>query len=212
MGDSHELVRGQLSWVCAVASWRRSVHDLYAAVRAEHDPATAHATWAAERSALFETHPASPRQPGQALRHAAYDPAFRFVLPLLPADPERWAPQTGTDGAVPFDRVGRFELPGLGSLDIWWLASYGNGLFVPLRDSTAGRTTYGAGRYLLDTVKGADLGRADGAGDQWVVDLNFAYNPSCAYDPTWACPLAPAGNRLAAQVPVGELLPDVGEG
>ena len=71
------------------------------------------------------------------------------------------------------------------------------------RDGRA-RTTYGAGRYLLDTVKGADLGRE---GDGWVVDLNFSYNPSCAYDPAWACPLAPAGNRLEAEVPVGELSP-----
>ena len=87
---------------------------------------------------------------------------------------------------------------------MWWLGSYGNGIFVPLRDATAGTTTYGAGRYLLDTVKGADLGRE---GDAWVVDLNFSYNPSCAYDPDWACPLAPAGNRLEAAVPVGELTP-----
>jgi uncharacterized protein (DUF1684 family) len=78
---------------------------------------------------------------------------------------------------------------------------------VPLRDATAGRTTYGAGRYLLDTVKGADLGRE---GDGWVLDLNFSYNPSCAYDPDWACPLAPLGNRLTAEVPVGELAPTGG--
>ncbi|WP_295701182.1 DUF1684 domain-containing protein [Lapillicoccus sp.] len=216
MGSSDEdddSLRPQPAWSLAVASWRRAVHDLYAAVRAEPDPVAAHAVWAAGRSVLFATHPASPRQPGQVLQHAAYDPAMRFELPMLPADPERWAPQTGTDGAVPFDRVGRFELPGLGSLDVWWLASYGNGFFVPLRDATAGRSTYGAGRYLLDTVKGADLGRADGRGgvsgpgERWVVDLNFAYNPSCTYDPAWACPLAPTGNRLAAEVPVGELLP-----
>jgi len=203
----------------AVAAWRREVHALYATVRAEPDPATAHAAWVAGRAVLFAAHPASARQPGQELRHAAYDPAFRFVVPVLPAPAQAWAPQTGSDGAVPFERIGRFELPGLGSLDVWWLASYGGGVFVPLRDATAGPTTYGAGRYVLDTVKGADLGRVgeqpgsqaegtDGAHEQgWVVDLNFAYNPSCAYDPAWACPLAPAGNRLAADVPVGELLP-----
>ena len=85
--------------------------------------------------------------------------------------------------------------------------AYGNGIFVPLRDATAGHSTYGAGRYLLDTVKGADLGRE---GDAWVVDLNFSYNPSCAYDPNWACPLAPPGNRLDIEVPVGELSPTGG--
>ncbi len=190
------------TWSQSVASWRRAVHALYADVRAAADPAAAQADWVRARTALFEQHPASPRQPGQALRHAPYDPAYRFVVPLEPAEPMTWQPHTGTDGPVPFERAGRFALPGLGDLDMWWLGSYGNGLFVPLRDTTAGRTTYGAGRYLIDTVKGADLGRED---DAWVIDLNFAYNPSCAYDPRWACPLAPAGNRLNADVPVGEL-------
>ncbi len=70
----------------------------------------------------------------------------------------------------------------------------------------AGRRT-GGGRYLLDTVKGADLGGSDG---QLVIDLNFAYNPSCAYDPDWACPLAPPGNVLKPELSAGELLPDGG--
>ena len=199
-----------LSWSQHVASWRREVHALYSDVRANPDPAAAHADWVARRTALFRDHPASARQPGQELDHAAYDPAYRFVVQLQPAEPEEWAPTTGTDGAVPFTRAGRFDIPGIGSLDVWWLESYGNGIFVPLRDATAGRTTYGAGRYLLDTVKGADLGREgpDGAeGTRWVLDLNFSYNPSCAYDPNWACPLAPLGNRLEADVPVGELSP-----
>ena len=64
-----------------------------------------------------------------------------------------------------------------------------------------GTTTYGGGRYLLDTVKGADLGTEDG---RLVLDFNYAYNPSCAYDPSWACPLAPPGNRLAIAVEAGE--------
>jgi uncharacterized protein (DUF1684 family) len=72
---------------------------------------------------------------------------------------------------------------------------------VPLRDATAGTTTYGAGRYLLDTVKGADLGME---GDRLVLDFNFAYNPSCAYDPRWVCPLAPPPNRLDVAIEAGE--------
>jgi uncharacterized protein (DUF1684 family) len=193
-----------LSWSQAVASWRREVHALYSDARAHRDPASAHADWVERRTAMFEAHPASARQPGQELRHASYDPAYRFVLEMEPAPPEVWQPTTGSDGAVPFSRAGRFDIPDLGTLDVWWLGSYGNGVFVPLRDATAGHTTYGAGRYLLDTVKGADLGHE---GDAWVLDLNFAYNPSCAYDPDWACPLAPRGNRLEAEVPVGELSP-----
>jgi uncharacterized protein (DUF1684 family) len=197
-----------LTWSQHVASWRREVHALYADVRSASSPAAAHAEWVERRTALFADHPATARQPGQELRHAAYDPAYRFMLEMQPAEPEEWVVTTGTDGSVPFTRAGRFDLPGIGSLDVWWLGSYGNGFFVPLRDATAGRTTYGAGRYLLDTVKGADLGRE---GDTWVLDLNFSYNPSCAYDPDWACPLAPLGNRVAAEVPVGELSPATAE-
>jgi uncharacterized protein (DUF1684 family) len=196
-----------VSWSQHVSSWRREVHALYADVRAGPDPATAHEEWVERRTRLFHEHPATARQPGQELRHAPYDPAYRFVLPIEPAAPATWEPTTGSDGAVPFTRAGRIEIPDLGSLDVWWLGSYGNGIFVPLRDATAGRTTYGAGRYLLDTVKGADLGRE---GSAWVVDLNFSYNPSCAYDPSWACPLAPLGNRLDGEVPVGELTPTGG--
>jgi uncharacterized protein len=118
--------------------------------------------------------------------------------------PHRIEVTTGTDGVVPFDRVGRLHLP-VGDLDVWWLGSYGGGLFVPLRDGSSGQESYGGGRYVIDTVKGADLGGHPRSG--LVVDLNFAYNPSCAYDPAWACPLAQPGNRLPVPVPVGELMP-----
>jgi uncharacterized protein (DUF1684 family) len=98
------------------------------------------------------------------------------------------------------------HLPDIGDLDVWWLDSYGGGIFVPVKDALSGKETYGAGRYLLDTVKGADLGGdvdlATGHGTL-VVDLNFAYNPSCAYDPAWACPLAPPGNIVPVPLRVG---------
>jgi uncharacterized protein (DUF1684 family) len=192
-----------------VASWRREVHALYAAVRAEPDPATAHALWVDARSRLFLEHPASPRREGQRLRHAPYDPAYRFVVPVQDAGErgqEPWEFRSATDGIVPFTGAGRVALDGLGTLDVWWLNSYGGGVFLPVRDGSAGTETYGAGRYLLDTVKGTDLGR-DGE-ERWVVDLNFAYNPSCVYDYRWVCPLAPEANRLETSTPVGELLPE----
>jgi len=77
-------------------------------------------------------------------------------------------------------------------------------VFLPFRDATSGRETYGAGRYVLDTIKGADLGQV---GDAAVIDLNFAYNPSCAYSPRYVCPLAPLSNRLAGAVRAGERAP-----
>jgi hypothetical protein len=191
----------------AVWDWRRSVHELYRAVREETDPATAHEHWCATRQQLVSEHPASPN-PNAALRVAVYDPAWRFEVELDPVvEPARIEIATGTDGVVPFERIGRVQLPAVGDLDVWWLDSYGGGIWLPIRDASS--DTYGGGRYLLDTVKGADLGGSvDRTGrGSLVVDLNFAYNPSCAYDEAWACPLAPEGNRTAAELAVGELLP-----
>ena len=191
-----------------VLDWRRRVHDLYAAVRAEDDPRSAHDLWRRGRDELFGSHPASAlteadRAGFRGLLVADYDPDYRFEATVERAETARMEVSTGTDGVVPFERVGVVTLGGLGTLDVWWLASYGGGIFIPLKDATAGRPggTYGGGRYLLDTVKGADLG---GAGDRLVLDLNFAYNPSCAYDEAWACPLAPPGNTLAVPLAVGE--------
>ncbi len=187
--------------------WRRTVVSLYADARAAPDPGEGWAAWRVGRDRLFAEHPDSPlrdKATFAGLRYAPYDPRFRFVVPVRAAPAERIEVQTATDGLVPFDRIGRVELAGLGTLDVWWLGSYGGGLFVPFRDATCGREAYGGGRYLLDTVKGADLG---GDADALVIDLNFAYNPSCAYDEAWACPLPPPGNVLTAAVPVGELAP-----
>jgi hypothetical protein len=187
-----------------VLDWRRRTAALYELVRAELYPPVAHAGWAASREDLFRSHPASPvSDAGYVLPVAPYDPAFRAEVALEPASPERIEIATGTDGVVPFDRIGVLRTP-WGDLDAWWLGSYGGGLWVPVRDRTSGRTTYGGGRYLLDTVKGADLGStADG---RLVLDLNFLYAPSCAHDEAWACPLAPPGNVLDVDVETGELL------
>ena len=196
-----------------VLDWRRRVAAMYRDVRADPDTAHAHHRWAEARFALLATHPASPvaaadRAAFAGGRVAPYDPAFRFVVPIdTRIEPERREVQTGTDGVVSFERIGTVNLGGLGSLDVWWLDSYGGGIFLPVHDATSGVTTYGAGRYLLDTTKGADLG-GDASG--LVVDLNFAYQPSCAYDEAWACPLPGRGNRLAAAVPVGEMYEERG--
>ncbi|PJJ73318.1 hypothetical protein CLV46_2904 [Diaminobutyricimonas aerilata] len=193
-----------------VADWRRRVFAMYADVRADPDPASAHARWVAARDELFATHPSTPLLPQDrdgftGLPVTTYDPAWRFEAEVEPADGQRIEVETGTDGSVPFERIGVVRLPGVGSLDVWRLASYAGGLFVPVKDALAGRPggTYGGGRYLLDTVKGADLGPGS-TPDSLVLDFNFAYNPSCAYDPMWACPLAQPGNVVPVEIPVGE--------
>ena len=188
--------------------WRRRVHALYADVRACRDPADGHALWRAGRNRLFAEHPDSPllpdaRESFRGLPVDPYDPGLRFDVEVdLDVPALTWSTETAGDGVVPFSRIGVARLPGLGDLDVWWLESYGGGVFVPVRDPAP--DTYGGGRYLLDTVKGADLG---GDGGRLVLDLNFAYNPSCAYSPEWTCPLAPAGNRLAVPLPGGERYP-----
>ena len=91
------------------------------------------------------------------------------------------------------------------SLTIYWMAGYAGGLFLPFRDTTNGTTTYGAGRYLLDAAKSADLGGSADRGTL-ILDFNFAYHPSCAFDPRWSCPLAPPENRLDVAVEAGERL------
>lgn len=194
----------------AVADWRRQVFALYAQIRDAADPAAAHERWRIRRDELFVRHPATPLLPQDrdgfaGLPIAPYDPAWRFEAAIEPAEPFRMEVPTGTDGVVPFDRIGLVRIPEVGTLDVWRLASYGGGLFVPVKDADAGRGTYGGGRYLLDTVKGADLGEP--APGVLTLDFNFAYNPSCAYDPAWACPLAQPGNTVAAAIPVGERYP-----
>ena len=203
------------------ADWRRRTHALYAEVRwiSETSPARAHALWKRTRDDMFANHPATPlltmdRDEFEGLPVSPYDPAWRFELLLhRDRDEERIEVETGTDGVVPFDLLGSVRIPSIGSwiggeLNVWRLASYGGGLFVPVKDALSREPdgTYGGGRYLLDTVKGADLGENEGADGEraLVIDFNFAYNPSCAYDPDWACPLAPSGNVLAVDVPVGE--------
>ncbi|KHK99917.1 hypothetical protein LK09_00885 [Microbacterium mangrovi] len=194
-----------------VADWRRRVFALYARVREARSPEAAHDLWRAGRDDLMGRHPATPllaqdRAGFRGLAVAPYDPQWRFETPILPAEPGGFEFATGTDGIVPFERIGRVDLPEVGSLDVWRLASYGGGIFIPVRDALAGRPggTYGGGRYLIDTIKGADLG-LDAEAGTIVIDFNFAYNPSCAYDPAWACPLAQPGNVLTTPVPVGEL-------
>jgi len=196
----------------SLLDWRRRVAALYAAARAAADPEQGWRTWRDGRDELFAGHPDSPlgadargRFPG--LPFAPYDPALRYEAVLEPAEPRRLELPTETDGAVPLHRIGSVALGPLGPVDVWWLGGYGGGLFLPLRDGSAGRTTYGGGRYLLDTVKGADLG---GAGDRLVVDVNFAYHPSCTYDPRWSCPLAPDGNRTDVVADADEQLPRSG--
>jgi uncharacterized protein (DUF1684 family) len=175
-----------------LAGWRRTVAELYAAVRAQDDPRRAHELWRHGRDDLFRSHPQSPLSPGDPLRATGlpywpYDSALRFEVPLLPAERELSLSVPTNDGIMPMDRIGCVRLPAPldAIIDVWWVRQYGGG------------------RYALDTAKGADLGGRDGS---LVIDLNFLYHPSCRYDDAWQCPLAPPGNTIATPITAGERL------
>jgi uncharacterized protein len=184
--------------------WKRRVFALYGEIRASNDPVGAWRLWRSTRDELFRTHPQSPRPGYTGLEYYDYDPAARVLAELEDLEAEPVAVETSGPEPMLFTPFARahFELRGeRATLEVAWLATYGGGVFLCFRDATSGTETYGGGRYLLDTVKGADLGEDDG---RLVLDFNFAYNPSCAYDPSWVCPLAPPANRLAIAVEAGE--------
>jgi uncharacterized protein (DUF1684 family) len=202
-----------------LADWRRRIAELYAAVRSASDPAEAHALWRETREEMYREHPASPVPPEQRRTfraiHFAYDPALRFEVDLRrDLDPPAGRPAGSTGIELPvstgrprrFDRIGWLVIPfpeGERRLALFWLAEYSGGLFLAFRDGTNGAETYGGGRYLLDTGKGADLGAGAGRASV-IVDFNFAYQPSCAFDSRWSCPLAAPENRLDLAVQAGE--------
>jgi hypothetical protein len=162
------------------------------------------------RDDLFRTHPQSALPPEQratfrGLQYYAHDPSLRFSAPLepiAPGDPIEYSLRE--DGPLRLLRAGRVRITIGGhdvALTVFRMLMYGGGLFLPFKDATAADDTYPGGRYLLDTIKGADLGSD---GDRLVIDFNYAYNPSCTYDPRWDCPLAPRENWVQVPIRAGE--------
>jgi uncharacterized protein (DUF1684 family) len=203
-----------------LADWRRRIATLYSEVRgmSATNPEIALAHWRAVRESLYRDHPQSPvpidRRAGFRAAHFDHDPSLRFEAVVEPAPPPAPGaltlelPNSGAD-TLAFSRIGRVSLPfadGPRSLSVFWMAGYAGGLFIPFRDATNGMETYGAGRYLVDGAKSADLG-GDATTGTLILDFNFAFQPSCAFDPRWACPLAPPENRLDLPIRAGERLP-----
>jgi uncharacterized protein (DUF1684 family) len=204
-----------------LVDWRRRVGDLY---RISGSRARAGRTQTPDaldrfrrgRDELFRSHPQSPIEPDErssfaSLHYYPHDPAYRVDARFEPADGSELLIDTGgEDGAVRYRRGGDlvFRLHGVDCrLTVLSLAQYAGGLFVPFRDATSGRETYGGGRYLFDTAKDTDglvLEITPGSSDV-TIDFNYAYNASCAYSPRWACPLAPPENYLTVPVRAGEI-------
>jgi uncharacterized protein (DUF1684 family) len=190
--------------------WRRRVSELFAELRRRPADGESLNWFRAEKDALFREHPQSPipraeRGDFRGLAYWPFDASARVMAHFVPIEEER----PPTQGEVAFFRIGHlsFELYGQNlSLAAFWIEGYAGGVFVPFRDATSGKETYGAGRYLLDTIKSADLG-SNAVSNTVTLDFNYAYHPSCTYDPVWVCPLAPPDSRLPIPVRAGERLP-----
>jgi uncharacterized protein len=203
--ESTKLVEDLDLW-----DWRRRISELYAEIRAS-EPTEGWRRWRAVRDELFRHHPQSPLPPRlraefNGVSYFDYDPSYRFLVACDPphsAEPMRLS--VGCKGEIelrPF-ALTRGLKPRLGKeLTLYWVEGYGGGVFLPFRDGTSGVTTYSGGRYVLDTIKGADLG--SGSDNRIVIDFNFAYNPSCSYSDQWVCPLASLENTCPLPLRVGE--------
>jgi len=88
----------------------------------------------------------------------------------------------------------RFQVDGVDTQVTLYASAGSHDLFLPFRDATSGKETYGAGRYL----------ELHAHGDEVVIDFNYAYNPNCAYNPEWDCPLPPPENWLKVPIRAGE--------
>ncbi|MEM7056464.1 MAG: DUF1684 domain-containing protein [Pseudomonadota bacterium] len=196
----------------ALADWRRRVNALYAKVRGIESGREAWMYWHQTRSALFKHHPMSPlpveaRSDFETIPVFEYDPSLRCEVETKPVHGPDQKVDVGADGTLSrrpiFRTLGLYERFGA-ELTVYWISGYGGGLFLPFTDASSGLQTYGGGRYLLDAIKGADLGQTE-HGDL-ILDFNFAYNPSCALNDAYVCPLAPAENRLPQAILGGERL------
>jgi uncharacterized protein (DUF1684 family) len=161
-----------------------------------------------QKDKFFKEQPESPLLPEdkEHFHHLHYypaDPEYRVVATLVEeAHPGTFKVQTTTGDFKEYMRIGRleFELNGERLALTAFLPPsdepmHGSRIFVPFRDKTSGKETYGAGRYI-------DLNRREG--NEYVLDFNRAYNPFCAYSPYYSCPLPPGENNLPIEIRAGE--------
>ena len=168
------------------------------------------------RNELFAKHSQSAldqeqKQKFQGLHYFPYNPAMCIEADIeRDVEPHLLSVVMNAEETMTMTTVGRlhFSLEGVKvALSLYWLNIYGGGLFLPFRDTTSPSKSYGGGRYLFDTIKGSDFLPVPGAlgNERILLDFNYAYNPSCAYNDRWVCPLAPIENRLKAPVRAGEM-------
>ncbi|MFN2464413.1 MAG: DUF1684 domain-containing protein [Candidatus Dormibacteria bacterium] len=193
-----------------LVDWRQRVAALY-----QDRDRSGVAGFRARRDELFKTHPQSPipaadRSRFRQVDYFPEDPSLRVEshVESLSASENLRIETGGPDGTIEYQRVAlaHFSVAGAAcALTIFSIVGYGGGLFLPFRDATSGHETYGGGRYLFDTIKNhVPVPLPTPGSKSLVLDFNYAYNPSCAYDHRWACPLAPRENWLEVRVAGGE--------
>ncbi|MDH3314379.1 MAG: DUF1684 domain-containing protein [Gammaproteobacteria bacterium] len=194
-----------------LADWRKTVGELYAQIRACKEQARDETCdrFREARDALFRHHPDTPLSGDRlnafhGIEYFPYHPKWRVMGRVQAANGDGFEIPLARDGVLRVSPAGRahFELEGRAyMLTVFWMEGYGGGLWLPFGDATGKKDTFGGGRYLYDTIKGADLGVN---GDTMVLDFNYAYNPSCAYNDHWVCPLVPRENVLPIAIEAGE--------
>ncbi len=150
---------------------------------------------------FFANHPNSPLTPEQrehfaGLSYFPENPALQIEADVSAfAEQEQVQLPTSTGDLKTYTRYGRFsfEVDGQSAELTLFQAPYG--FFLPFVDSLAGKETYGAGRYLEPEQL---------ANGKFLIDFNLAYNPYCAYNDAWNCPIPPAENRLKVPIRAGE--------
>ncbi|MFN2121370.1 MAG: DUF1684 domain-containing protein [Anaerolineales bacterium] len=159
----------------------------------------------AEKDSFFSINPESPLTAEQkhnfaGLRYFPENPALRLEVAVeeLPGR-EQIQMQTSTGDIQTYFRHGRIRFPVEGRQAELTIYGSAHGYFLPFVDSLAGKETYPAGRYLDPRPL---------QGGRFLVDFNFAYNPYCAYNENWSCPLTPPENRLMVPIRAGEKLYD----
>jgi hypothetical protein len=194
-----------------IADWKRRVTETYGKVRSAHGERAAWDEWRRARDWLMGSHPRTPLPPDRrsdftGLSYFDYDQEARVLGAVREVAPSTVLFEMSKGDVQPMTRLAQvtFELYGSShSLDLFWMESWRGGLFLPFRDNTTKQTTYGGGRYLVDSMKGEDLGVE---GDLLVLDFNYAFQPPCAYNPNFSCPLPGPGSRIDADVQAGERL------
>jgi uncharacterized protein len=156
----------------------------------------------AEKDRVFGGDPHSPLTPDQ--RRAFHGLSYFDENPALvihatidrTVEPGEVQMETSAGEAQVYERAGlvRFKVDGQPAQVVLYASEDSDELFIPFRDTTSGKETYGAGRYLEVHTHGDDV----------TIDFNYAYNPNCAYDPSWSCPLPPAENWLKVPIRAGE--------